>query len=804
MSAYRYSYAHVFLLSVALAIPVAAQQPAAKPVKASSLEEASVHKLPLRRVVLYKSGVGYFEHDGAVHGNQDVEIDLTSGQLNDVLKSLTALDLTGGRIVGASYSSREPAGHQLASLPVPVADGTTLTALLQGLRGAQLEVRAGATTFSGRLLSVEDKTRREGTSEVRVPEVSLMSEGGDVRSFAVDPGVSLRFTDRILEEELKRALGLLDASHAQDTRRLILSTTGAGDRELRVSYISEVPVWKTTYRLVIPTLAGAKPLLQGWAIVDNTVGEDWDNVELSLAAGAPQSFIQQLSQPYYTRRPEVPLPEGYMLTPQTHEATLIGGSALRGEVNDPSGASVAGATVSVTDENGNRIAQTETDSEGSYSFSELAIGTYKLEIMKEGFQTTVFNGAAVHADQTTVVDITLRVGTASDTVEVSASAGAELQRMITRRGGNVAGGIIAGNNMYALPGVTREAASLATLSPAAAAKSSIVAAQSDALGDLFEYKLKDRVTIRKNQSALVPIVQTDISAEKVSLWNASMSVSRPLRALWLTNSSSLVLDGGSFSVLDGGAFAGEGIVDAIEPSERRLISYAIDLAVQVDTRNGTEQGKFTRTRIARGVMIRTSEEHQSVTYTIHNADTSPRTVVIEHPVHPGWKLAPTLHPDEQTDSAYRFRVSVEPKQTSTFKAEETRSNDVQYRLSSLDDPALDLFIHQGTVNPEIEAALRQVLAQKTAVARLDAELRARQQESDGIFRDQERVRENMKALKSTPEEKSLTERYTKELSDQETQLANLKQEIAGLEAQKQKAQEDLETTIQNLSFDVKL
>jgi hypothetical protein len=296
MFAYRYSFAGcVFMFCAALAMPVAAQQPAAKPER-SGTSEVAAHKLPLRRVVLYKSGVGYFEHDGAVHGNQDVEIDLTSGQLNDVLKSLTALDLTGGRVVGASYSSQEPAGHQLASLPLPVADRTTLTALLQGLRGAQLEVRAGTTSFSGRLLSVEDQTRRTGTSEVRVPEVSLMSEAGEVRSFAIEPGTSLRFADRTLEQELGRALGLLDASHAQDMRRLVLSTTGAGDRELRVSYISEVPVWKTTYRLVIPTLPGAKPLLQGWAIVDNTVGEDWDHVELSLAAGAPQSFIQQHSR----------------------------------------------------------------------------------------------------------------------------------------------------------------------------------------------------------------------------------------------------------------------------------------------------------------------------------------------------------------------------------------------------------------------------------------------------------------------------------------------------------------------------
>jgi 5-hydroxyisourate hydrolase-like protein (transthyretin family) len=514
--------------------------------------------------------------------------------------------------------------------------------------------------------------------------------------------------------------------------------------------------------------------------VDNTVGEDWDNVELSLAAGAPKSFIQQLSEPYYTRRPEVPLPQGYMLTPQTHSATLIGESSLQGNVIDPSGASVAGAVVRVTDNEGNQIAQTETDNDGTYSFSKLLSGSYKVEFSKDGFQPSTFAGVSVRSDQTAVVNVTLRIGSASTSIEVTAAAGAELQSMNATVGGNVAGGII-GGNLYALPRVTRQTTNFAMFSPEAAAKSSIIVAQGNVLGDLFEYKLKDRVTIRKNQSALVPIVQTDISAEKVSLWNSDMSISRPLRALWLTNSSSLVLDGGSFSVLDGGAFGGEGIVEAIQPGERRLISYAIDLAVQVEARSGMEPGKFTRTRIARGVMIRTSEEHQLMTYTIRNEDTSARTVVIEHPVHPEWKLASNLHPDEQTDSAYRFRVNVEPKHTSTFTAEETRTNDVQYRLSSLDDTTLELFIHQGTVNPEIEAALRQILAQKTAVAHLEADLRAKQQESDDIFKDQGRVRENMKALKGTPEERSLTERYTKELGDQETQLATLKQQIADLD-----------------------
>ena len=123
-----------------------------------------------------------------------------------------------------------------------------------------------------------------------------------------------------MNDEVGKYLSLVASTRDQDVRRMTISTAGEGERNLLVSYISEVPVWKSTYRIVIPN--EGKPLLQGWAIVDNTVGEDWKNVELSLVAGAPQSFVQQLSQPYYARRPVVPLPQNAMITPQTYEATL--------------------------------------------------------------------------------------------------------------------------------------------------------------------------------------------------------------------------------------------------------------------------------------------------------------------------------------------------------------------------------------------------------------------------------------------------------------------------------------------------
>src|SRR5256885_8263818 len=149
-----------------------------------------------------------------------------------------------------------------------------------------------------------------------------MTDLGDMRNFDLGPAVSVRLAERDLSDEVGRYLNLIGSSRARDLRRMTISATGSGERNIFVSYISEVPVWKSTYRIILPDKPNDKPLLQGWAIVDNTIGEDWKDVQLSLVAGAPQSFIQDISQPLYARRPEIALPESAMLTPQTHEGTM--------------------------------------------------------------------------------------------------------------------------------------------------------------------------------------------------------------------------------------------------------------------------------------------------------------------------------------------------------------------------------------------------------------------------------------------------------------------------------------------------
>src|SRR6267154_2708355 len=271
----------------------------------SEASSADAAKLPIRRVVLYKNGVGYFEHLGRVRGSQDVHIDFTSAQLNDVLKSLTVLDLSGGRITGVDYNSE--ARLALGERP-------TVMDFLGALRGARIEVRNGSgPAIAGKILSVERKTRMGTAGSVEMEQISLVTDAGEVRNIDLNTSTSVRIADRDLNTEIGKYLGLVASARDQDTRRMTISTTGAGDRNLYVSYISEVPIWKTTYRIVLPSKEGKKPLLQGWAIVDNTVGEDWNDVELSLVAGAPHSFIQQLSEPYYGRRPVVDLPESAWL-----------------------------------------------------------------------------------------------------------------------------------------------------------------------------------------------------------------------------------------------------------------------------------------------------------------------------------------------------------------------------------------------------------------------------------------------------------------------------------------------------------
>jgi hypothetical protein len=783
------------LITLSLATVTSAQKKPSQPISdkspvATISEAGSAGRLPVKRIVLYKNGVGYFEHSARVHGNQDLALDFTSSQLNDVLKSLTVVDLGEGRISGVRYNSIAPLDQRLKRLRLPFGEQVTRADFLGALRGARVEVRNGSASSIGRLLSVEKERRVNGKGDFYdVTEFSIVTDTGDMRNFELGPSTSVHLAEHDVSDEVGKYLNLVGSSRARDVRRMTISATGTGDRDIFVSYISEVPIWKSTYRIILPEKASEKPLLQGWAIVDNTVGEDWKDVQLSLVAGAPQSFIEDISQPYYTRRPVVAPPESVMLTPQTHEATLnapgippppsfAGGTGgLQGTVRDPSGAVIAGAHVTVRNEENGSSQTTTTDANGTYHFYNVPAGNSALFVDVPGFQRYVLSNFYLGVGRTNEIHATLQLGSASETVEVRAEA-------------------------------ARVDTSTAMMSSALSKQG--VEAESKTVGEMFEYHIKQKITIGKNQSALVPILQSHFDVEKVTLWSLrgdntndddDEKSGQPLRALWITNSSGLTLDSGTFNILEGDTFAGEGLIDTLRPSERRLLSYAADTAIHIKAERESSEKPVSHVRIAKGMMVLTTEQREVLKYTIRNSDTSPRQVVIEHPVREGWKLTEGPKPEETSASFYRFRADVAPGQTAELLVEEYHPQESSYQLTNLINDQVVLLTQQSRMTPAIQATFRRVLDQKNQLSGLEMQIRSRQQEVETITRDQTRLRENMKALKGSPEEKALLQRYARQLDSQEDRLNTLSKEIADLQEKHTRTQQQLDQMVQEISLD---
>jgi len=361
---------------------------------------------------------------------------------------------------------------------------------------------------------------------------------------------------------------------------------------------------------------------------------------------------------------------------------------------------------------------------------------------------------------------------------------------------------INGRNIYSLAALQPGVAGPSVADVEEARSMSEAAASGQELGDLFEYKLKDRVTLKKNESALVPIAQTEIEAEKVSLWSGTTGSGRPLRGLWLKNTSPLTFDGGSFSVLENEVFAGEGLTDPIKPGERRLLSYATDLGLLVEASKNNQPQHVTRVKILKGVLTQVSELHERTLYTARNQDEGTRTLVIEHPARVEWQLAKAAkEPDEKAPGVYRFRIEVPSKATASLPVEEVRTLATSYELANLSEDQIGVFVKQGTITGEMAEALKKITAQKAVVAKLEEEMENRQKDIDRIVEDQGRLRENMKALRGSAEEKALLQRYTRQLDEQETQLDALRKKIQDTEAQRDKANLQLENMIGDLQIE---
>jgi hypothetical protein len=704
----------------------------------TSLSATNVTSLPVTRVSLYKNGVGFFEHTGHITGNAAVTIDFTSGQLNDVLQSLTAIDLNGGRISGAGYNSTTPLEQQLKNLPLPLGETPTSLDFYNAIRGSRVEVTGNGPSITGRLLSIEERTVPTRANDENQPTkmfLTVVSELGETRTVELTGATSVHLLDTALHTDVTRYLQLLDANRSQGLRHLTLQDNGTGTRELRLSYISEVPVWKSTYRILFtdsPANPGAPftaqphrdmsgneqtATLQGWSVVDNTTGADWINVQLSLIAGAPQSFIQPLSQPIYSRRPEVPIAQEAQLTPQTFDSSI------------------------------------EAD--------KIAVGPPPPSPMMAKGQSAaggVFGG--------------MGLGTAASVMVRARPAGPA-------------------------PTVAYEEAATTSITPTASAAS---------FDDFFAYNLTEPVTIRKNESALVPILQTKITADRVTLvtYNGSF-LSQPLRALWVTNTSNLTLDRGSFSIVENGNFGGEGLLDPIHPNEKRLLSYAADQAVHVTTESNKTTQRTGSISAAKGVLKVHHDEIHEITYVIHNAATEPRTVVLEEPVVNGFVLDSEKNlnddpkPTETTPTVYRFRVTVAPGATERLHSGATRKGSTTYALANTNDNQLTYILHESNDNPTLTSALQPILDARRKVADAQTAVDQTSKRLTDLRADEDRQRANITALANA--DKGSRDRFVHDLNTTEDNITAAQKELTTRTLALDAAKADLATHIEAFQID---
>jgi len=299
----------------ALAQP-ATTRPAATPAIAPKEGTAS---LALKRVVLFSSGVGYFEHAGQVQGNAKVEMQFKVEGINDLLKSMVVEDLGGGQISTVGYGSKDPIEKTLKSFAIDLTGNPTLGKLLTQVRGERVEIDA-PNKITGIIVGVE--TRRQEIEKGRIIEsevLNLLTDDG-LRAVVLESVSRIKLVDEKLNGELQKALAVLATAHAVDKKTVTLNFLGQGTRKARVGYIQETPIWKTSYRLVLEE--DKKPFLQGWAIVENTTEDDWKDVGMTLVSGRPISFVMDLYQPLYIPRPVVRLELYASLQPQTYGQDL--------------------------------------------------------------------------------------------------------------------------------------------------------------------------------------------------------------------------------------------------------------------------------------------------------------------------------------------------------------------------------------------------------------------------------------------------------------------------------------------------
>lgn len=646
--------------------------------------------LPIREVILYKHGVGFFERGGKLEVGDTARIDFKADDMNDVLKSLTITDRGGGKISGVRYDASEPLEERLKNFPFAVGTDSTLAVVLDQMKGARVDLKLGNETVAGVIASA--RVVKAGDKAADHETITLLTDAGELRTFDLAAASSVKFTDAKLQGLLKDYLSVLSQARSKDRRSVYIDSVGAAARDLVASYMTPSPVWKSSYRLLL--VPQGEPTLEGWAIVDNTSGDDWNNVKLSVVSGRPISFITQLYAPKYVTRPDAELADNQAAAPTVFQGA-IGGAVNRMMAATPAAAAPAPMAKSMRASAGLQ----ETDS----------------------FRNEV------------------QVSSISSTAE------------------------------------GRDA------------------------GDLFEYSFSSPVTVKKGESAMLPFLQQKLGVRKLLIYQESFGVN-PQNAAELTNSTGKTLDGGPITVYDTGTYAGEALVETVKAGDKRLISYGVDLGTRITTKFDSSKNIVREIHYRRGMLTSKYAMEEVKTFTIKNVDPKAKTLIIEHPQRPGYKLLEPAKATETTANAYRFEVKLAASATDTFVIREERVYDSTQSISNMTPDLIVTWSQNKALSANGRRQLEQIAAKKRDIAANDAAIKVADSSVADLTQDQTRVRSNIQSLNNVAGQQDLVQQYARQLSANETKMAALRDQQSDLKRRKTALESELNTLMETVEF----
>ncbi len=683
------------LATIGTTLLAAAQTPGGGPPTPASATAAPVD-LNVSRVAVFTSGVAFLEREARVSGEATAELSFRTEQIPDLIKSMVVQDLGGGRIGAISYASKDPIERTLKSFAVDLTSNPTLGALLNQLRGQEVEIK-GATSAEGVIVGVEVELMGtpDGKLLQQIEKLTLLTARG-LQHIKLADVQSIRLTSEKIDAELRKALATLAGLHDVDRKAVRLTFHGQGERTVRVSYLLEAPIWKTSYRLVLGEKE-SKPFMQGWATVENATESDWSNVRLALVSGRPISFRMDLYTPLYVPRPL---------------ETLEIYRSLRAP-------SYAG-----------------------------------------GFGTL----------DTTEAPTEDRVGRSRAGLKSLAPAAAPA--------------IMAGEALARGAQVEELQAGLGLRDSGVAA-----AATGGEVGELFQYVIAAPVTIPRQSSAMIPIVNQEIEATKVSIFNPATHATFPLNGLELRNTTGLSLMQGPVTVFDGNVYAGDAKLPDLKPDERRLVAYALDLATEVLIKQQPQPDEIVSLAIRKGVLLHRHRQLDQREYEVKNKADTDKVVILEQPYSDDWKLLEPKEPYERASGLLRFKVNAPAgKQVAqVIRLERTIEQSLGLSDSAFD--TIQYYLRARVISPRVREALEKVVALRTeldAAARTRGELEKRRDEATT---EQARIRENLKTLDRSTD---AYQRQLRRFDEVDEQIVSLKGEVdaaRAAEAQKRQALE---------------